>query len=313
MELFENLIVELTTLCNLKCIHCGYKLIKPHQEIDKDYLVDIVLRLKPLGIQTVMFTGGEPTLYSELIEIARFCKQEKLHVKIATNGSNLEPIITLLNEATLDELVISVDAVQPMTYKSIRGRNLLHQIFSFIQGYPQFSNRIHVSYLIQRNNYKELIPFLHQCQSLKIAGVSLLVPHLGGDFTSLIDYTNYRKQVFLSNGEIDEFRNVIGPQLREFYILHPQVFKCSPKHIDALIDYLSNPDTSHFFRSGICSFPLKTIFLYSNGEVSLCPYHPDWKNDFNVLLSDIKTYRMRCVFEGKDRNSYCRHCLEVPL
>lgn len=227
MELFENLIVELTTLCNLKCIHCGYKLIKPHQEIDKDYLVDIVLRLKPLGIQTVMFTGGEPTLYSELIEIARFCKQEKLHVKIATNGSNLEPIITLLNEATLDELVISVDAVQPMTYKSIRGRNLLHQIFSFIQGYPQFSNRIHVSYLIQRNNYKELIPFLHQCQSLKIAGVSLLVPHLGGDFTSLIDYTNYRKQVFLSNGEIDEFQMSLGLNCENsiYYTL-----KCSNAH-----------------------------------------------------------------------------------
>lgn len=313
MDLVKNLIVEVTTLCNLRCIHCGYKMISPYQELDESFFISVIYQLKQHGLQTVMFTGGEPTLYPRLLQIARFCKQEKLYVKIATNGSKLAPILTLLNEAVLDELVISIDAVQSTTYEDIRGKNLLHQIILFVRQHPQFANHVHFSYLVQKKNYHELIPFLNQCQALKIAGVSLLVPHLGNDFTSLIDKTSYRNEVFLSSSEIDEFQKTIAPQLRNFYSAYPRLFLCSLKHIDALIEYLCAPDSSHVFRAGICSLPLQTIFLYSDSKVSLCPYHPDWKTDFNSFLSNIKASRVRCIFEGKTQNSYCRHCLEVPL
>ena len=313
MDTIENLIIELTTLCNLNCIHCGYKMVYPHQAIDKNHLISIIQQLSKRGLASVMFTGGEPTLYPDLIQVARFCKKNGLRVKIATNGSNFPPILTLLDENTLDELVVSVDAVNSKTYESIRGKSVLPKIFNFIEQNSQYTNRFHLSFLFQRSNCKELIPFLHYCKSQNIAKVSILVPHHNGDFTSLIDQKNYCNKVFFSDEEVFVLQNTIAPQLKDFFISNSEMFTCSLRHINALIEYMSNPYDLYSFRTSICSFPLKSIFLYSDGQASLCPYYLNWKMDLNSLLNHLRTLRMRCVFEGKEKHSYCRHCLEVPL
>lgn len=313
METIENLIVELTTLCNLKCIHCGYSLISPHQKIDKNYLVSIILILLDRGLQTVMFTGGEPTLYKDLPELVRFCKQHKLYVKIATNGSRFESIDSLIKEGLLDEIVISVDAVSPETYKSIRGKDVLSHIYSFIEQHNQITNRIHLSFLIQRKNYKEIIPFLEYSKSLNVAKIALLAPHYDSDFTSTLEKNQYRDNMFPNDEEAKELYSLIAPQLKCFYMKNTQLFKCSSKHIDALMEYMCNPDALYNFRTSICSFPLKSLFLYSDGKVSLCPYYPSWKMAWESLYDNIRSHRMQCILNGKEKNGYCRRCLEVPL
>jgi len=261
----------------------------------------------------VMLTGGEPTLYPDLIQVSRFFKQNQLRVKIATNGSNPAVIQSLLEEGALDELVISVDAALPATYEKVRGKNRLTKICRFVERNSQYANRIRLSFLIQRSNYKEIIPFLYWCKSLEIAKISLLVPHYNGDFSSLIELGSYRDKMFLSNEERLEFQNTIVPQLKDFYSNNLGMFTCSQEHMDALIKYVCYPDASYSFRSTICSFPLKSLFLFSDGKASLCPYHPNWKVNLDSLLNDLKAFRMRCVLEGGERASYCRRCLEVPL
>lgn len=311
--MIENLIVELTSLCNLKCIHCGYRSIRPHREINRDCLVSIIKQLKDKGLKTIMFTGGEPTLYPYLQDIILFCKQNLLHVKIATNGSRMESLHPLIQKNLLDEIVISVDAVLPETYKIIRGINNLPQIYDFIERNTHIANRIHFSFLIQSNNYKEVLPFLNRSKSLNIAKVSLLVPHHNGDFTSLVNQQEYNNLVFLSENDAEVLKKTIAPQLKSFYLENPQMFKCSEKHIDALVEYVCNPNSLFNFRTSICSFPLKSLFLYADGQVSLCPYFPNWKIDLNSLIERLIEHRMRCILEGKNNDSYCRKCLEVPL
>ncbi len=313
METIENLIVELTTLCNLKCIHCGYGLIDSHQKIDKNYLISIIIQLLDRGLQQVMFTGGEPTLYHDLPELVRFCKKNKLYVKIATNGSKLESIDSLINEDLLDEIVISVDAVFPETYRSIRGKDGLLHIYQFIEQHYQIANKIHLSFLVQRKNYKEIIPFLERSKSLNVAKIALLAPHYDSDFTSTLEKNHYRDNMFPNDEEAIEIHSLIAPQVKCFYMNNTPLFKCSSKHIDALMEYICNPDTSYNFRNSICSFPLKSLFLYSDGSVSLCPYYPSWKMTWESLYDNIRLHRMKCILKGKEKNGYCRRCLEVPL
>jgi molybdenum cofactor biosynthesis enzyme MoaA len=269
--------------------------------------------LKDKGLKTVMFTGGEPTLHPDFHDIILFCKQNLLHVKIATNGSNMESLYSLIQKNLLDEIVISVDAVIPETYRTIRGKDCLSQIYDFIESYTQFANRIHLSFLIQRKNYKEILPFLNRSKTLNVAKVALLVPHHNGDFTSLVDQQEYKDLMFLSNRETEEFKNVIAPQLKSFYSENPQMFKCSEKHIEALVEYICKPDALYNFRTSICSFPLKSLFLYADGYVSLCPYYSSWKMNEDSLFKNLTELRMKCILKGKEKEGYCRRCLEVPL
>lgn len=311
--MIENLIVELTTLCNLRCIHCGYWSIRPHREIHRDNLFSIIKRLMDIGLKTVMFTGGEPTLYPYLQDIILYCKQNLLYVKITTNGSRIESLYPLIQKNLLDEIVISVDAVQSETFRAIRGKDCLSQIYDFIERNTQISNCIHLSFLIQRNNYKEIIPFLNRSKSLNVAKVALLVPHYNGDFTSLVNQQEYNDMMFLSEREAEDFKTSVAPQLKSFYLENTNMFKCSERHIEALVEYVCKPNALYNFRNSICSFPLKTLFLYADGQVSLCPYYSNWKMDVDSLLKKLKEHRMSCILEGKEEDGYCRRCLEVPL
>ena len=316
MKKIENLIIEITSKCNLKCIHCGYQNIED-AIISVEDIKSIITKCIPLGLKMVMLSGGEPTLYNSLKEILLFCKTVSLKTKIATNGYNLSSIRHLLEENLIDQIIISIDAFNASTYTAIRGVNLLQKIWNDYDELILHREKIHFSFLIQQKNYLELLPFLYKCKQKNVKSISLLVPHLDGDFTGTIPTNSYVKSVFLSELDIDLFKKNISNSLKNFYHNNPEIFSFGPKHIQAIIQYLSAmPEQlrDQTLRTSGCSLPLKTLFIYANKSVRMCPYHNEWTfPNIDDFLKNIQQNRMKAIFTSKERNSYCRYCLEVPL
>lgn len=87
-------IITLNRNCNLRCDFCyakktGYK---KDEYIEYDYLKKIVDFCCDAEVKYVIFTGGEPTLYPELLHILQYikCKKYKMIPTIATNGIKLQ-------------------------------------------------------------------------------------------------------------------------------------------------------------------------------------------------------------------------------
>ena len=93
--MIKYLIIIITTNCNLNCIYCYIgdqkKLVITKYIIDKGLSL-IPNKTAPLHIQ---ITGGEPTLYPELIEYT--CKNIKKHLPMATIG--IQTNATLLDSS----------------------------------------------------------------------------------------------------------------------------------------------------------------------------------------------------------------------
>lgn len=311
MNKIETLFVELTQACNLECLHCGYKDSIEHS-ISYEAVIDAVEKCIPLGLKLVVLTGGEPMLYRELAELLRYCKEKSLKTKLTTNGTRLIHLKPFLKEALLDIVVVSIDASNPKTYIKIRGKDNLSQIWDEYERLSDFHQVFQFSYLIQKSNYTELIPFLNQCADKNVASVSLLVPHFDGDLTHQLKLESYRSTVFLQEEEISLFRECVVPELLEFYKKNTKMFKCSYNNVCAIIEY----STNHLVevRKNICSLPLKTAFMYADGTFRLCPYHKEWGyKSIYELLSSLQKARMNVIFEGSKKTSLCRHCLEVPI
>lgn len=83
----RNLIIEVTRKCNIACAHC-MRGEAENIDLKKEY-IDVLLEQVDY-ISTVTFTGGEPSLHTEIIEyFLDQCKQRKIAVGsfyIATNG-----------------------------------------------------------------------------------------------------------------------------------------------------------------------------------------------------------------------------------
>ncbi|MFQ6105881.1 MAG: tetraether lipid synthase Tes [Candidatus Hydrothermarchaeaceae archaeon] len=116
--------IVLTNRCNLKCWYCffyareGDNIYEPTLEQVRQMLRNLKNE-KPVGANAVQYTGGEPTLRDDLIDIIRLTREEGFdHIQLNTNGIKLakDPEYTeKIRQAGVNTVYMSFDGVTPKT------------------------------------------------------------------------------------------------------------------------------------------------------------------------------------------------------
>lgn len=130
---FHYLRLSITDVCNFKCSYClpdGYQCDTERDFLSVPEIKRIVAGFAQLGTSKIRITGGEPALRKDLPDIIRACKQTVgiTQVALTTNGFNLEHQIESWVAAGLDSLNVSIDSLQPETFKLITGQDKLTSI-----------------------------------------------------------------------------------------------------------------------------------------------------------------------------------------
>ncbi|TCK97744.1 cyclic pyranopterin monophosphate synthase subunit MoaA [Natranaerovirga hydrolytica] len=131
--------VSVTNRCNLKCQYCIPKSMT-YKENEKallslDELYQVIKAYCEIGINKVRITGGEPLVREGIIEwISRVSKLPQIKdLAMTTNGVLLKKYAKDLKEAGLNRLNISLDSLDPDSYKSITGGGQLSSVLEGIQ------------------------------------------------------------------------------------------------------------------------------------------------------------------------------------
>ena len=112
---------ELTYRCNIKCKHC-YIRGDLNNEVSTDEAKKILDNLAESGVLFVTFTGGEPLLRKDFLEIVRHAKKNTFSIRIFTNGTLIdEAMADQLCEIAPQEVGISLYAARPSTHDAITG------------------------------------------------------------------------------------------------------------------------------------------------------------------------------------------------
>jgi cyclic pyranopterin phosphate synthase len=113
--------IALTARCNLKCVYCHHEgEVSRDSEISGEMVVMVARAAADLGMRAIKFTGGEPLFRSDLEDIISQLPKG-LDVSMTTNGILLEDRALSLAEAGLDRVNISLDSLNPATFRSITG------------------------------------------------------------------------------------------------------------------------------------------------------------------------------------------------
>jgi radical SAM protein with 4Fe4S-binding SPASM domain len=88
--------IELTSFCNLTCIHCYLGEKHPTGGLAKDKVFSILDQLKAMGTLQVSFTGGEILSRPDLPEILRYARLNDFSISLLTNN-------TLLTDSLVEE------------------------------------------------------------------------------------------------------------------------------------------------------------------------------------------------------------------
>ncbi len=121
----EYLRLSVTDRCNLRCIYCmaedGVCKLRHGDILSIEELTEIAAASYDLGIRKIRLTGGEPLVRKGILPLCRNIKaiDPAIELDMTTNGSLLSECAQELKEAGVDRLNISLDTLDPDTYRSI--------------------------------------------------------------------------------------------------------------------------------------------------------------------------------------------------
>ena len=128
----SNLRISLTPKCNLSCIYChreGEK--EPEEPLSAAEIAEILKVAEHFGIRSVKFTGGEPMLRTDLLEIIQSVPAG-MESSLTTNGTRLAGLAADLKQAGLRRVNVSIDSLNHETYKKITGTDKLDDVLEGI-------------------------------------------------------------------------------------------------------------------------------------------------------------------------------------
>src|ERR1035437_9297859 len=85
-----SLEIEFSQRCNFRCPYCyGVDKTVSDNELSLEEIRDTILQAKELGARKIIILGGEPMVYSHIMEMIDFIHSHGLDVQMFTNGTNI--------------------------------------------------------------------------------------------------------------------------------------------------------------------------------------------------------------------------------
>jgi uncharacterized Fe-S cluster-containing radical SAM superfamily enzyme len=172
--------VEVTNICNLKCIMCPTHQVKRAKgfmpiELFKDILPEAVqLGIKQIGLHTV----GESVLHPQIDEFIAISKETGIYTYMDTNGNRIAPgLHEKIIDAGLDSLKFSIDASTQEIYEKLRCGGKLDsvienlKIFNRLRKQKKSKMKLYALFIINKINdqyiddFKQLVgPYVDEVE-----------------------------------------------------------------------------------------------------------------------------------------------------
>lgn len=130
-----SLRITITNKCNENCLYCHHDGMDDSQEeMNADEIYRICEIAKNIGVRKIRISGGEPLIRKDIVEIvSKIASLDFDDISITSNGTLLGKYAKDLKEAGLNRVNISLDTLNPETYKKVTTKNLLESAKNGIQ------------------------------------------------------------------------------------------------------------------------------------------------------------------------------------
>lgn len=158
--------LELTLECNMGCKHCFNHGGVPRTEMmTTDEFKDIIYQLKEMEIFSLFFTGGEPTLHPDFLELVTYTDSLDMDLFVLTNGVNVtESLIKKVPRRAY--FVFSLDGID--YHSESRKKITFEDLCTIFELLRTYDVPFLTQYVLQRNNIKDIINTYKWCEENRI-------------------------------------------------------------------------------------------------------------------------------------------------
>ncbi|MEE9936203.1 MAG: 12,18-didecarboxysiroheme deacetylase [Deltaproteobacteria bacterium] len=150
---------NMTRRCNLKCIHCYSSSadIDYPDELTTEEAKKMIEDLAAFGSPVLLFSGGEPLMRADLLELARYATDKGMRAVISTNGTLItRDIAAELKKIGLSYVGVSLDGLQP-THDRFRGRKgAFEKAIDGIRNCREAGIKVGLRFTVNRHNVADV-------------------------------------------------------------------------------------------------------------------------------------------------------------
>ncbi len=310
--------------CNARCAMCGLgnyiENCNEERKIEMSYsqIEKLLLDLKDMGCQGVTFSGGEPTLRKDMLQIVEYASKKcNMNVSLNTNAYVLEKeLVNEYIEAGLNNITISILSPDDAVNDRLMGlkNGLLHtkKLISYINNIKKGKVNIYVNTVVLTQNIDtfHLFPkFLskYAINNLNLSPTSILTEWDEWTATDINLKPTIEQIIVLKKKTIPYINSFNFP----FVVKDP--FAEEVEEIEKNLNVVFND------RSKKCFVPWFHSVIQSNGDVIPCCYAPDDYIMGNVndnSIDKIWNEQKYILFRKKCKlctMKMCQSCIQYQL
>lgn len=192
--------LSITDACNMSCKYCSVR--EMHGKISSKNLTTsqwkkIISDLASWGVFQIGFTGGEPTLRKDLVELAQHVTNQGCVFNLTTNGWNLNKnLIKKLVEAGMRQCQVSLDSHIEEIHNELRGKYSYQRVLKSIKFMQEEGVAVGIDCVVSKKNINTMLEFINWIKEKNIPYLTLIKLKKGSlpleNYLSLVfDYQEY--------------------------------------------------------------------------------------------------------------------------
>jgi MoaA/NifB/PqqE/SkfB family radical SAM enzyme len=310
LERLPILVLEPHNRCNCRCVMCDIWKIADAREIGAAELGRHLADIERLGVEWVVFTGGEPLMHSDLFQLSTMLRGRGIRTTILSNGLLLEPNAARIVEAT-DEVIVSLDGPAkihdeirrvPGAFESLAAG--VGAIRRLAPGFP-----IGARCTVQSGNAAHLRATVQAARDMGLRSVSFLAADLSSTaFNRPVEWPARRQsavapELAALESEMDSL--IAGYPADGFILESPEKLRRIVGHFRA--HYGLAPHVAPR-----CNAPWVSAVVESNGDVRPCFFHAVIGNTAGTTLGAVLNGAQAVAFREGLRiadNPTCQRCV----
>jgi len=304
------LVVEPHNRCNCRCVMCDIWKRTDAREISEAELARHIDDIVALGVQHVVFTGGEPLMHSDLFRLAAPLRARGMRITLLSTGLLLaRDAARIVN--SIDEAIVSLDGPREVHDAIRRVPGAFDRLAEGVGALQARAAEFPVSArcTVHARNAPHLRATVAAARSMGLRSSSFLAADLDSTaFDRPLTWPEARKAAIAP--ELSALEREIECLIAEYpadgFILEaPQKLRRIAAHFRACQGLESH-------AAPRCNAPWVSAVWESNGDVRPCFFHPPVGNTAHGTLAQIVNGPAAVAFRESldvNENAICRRCV----
>jgi len=181
---------NVTRACNLKCVHCYARAVDRtyERELDHEQGLSLIDDMAAFGAPVVLFSGGEPLMRPDLVELANYAVSKGMRAVISTNGTLIsKDKARELKKVGLSYVGVSLDGMEEVNDRFRGRKGAFKDAMAGIMNCQEAGLKVGLRFTINRMNAAEVPRIFDLLEEYRIPRVCFYHLVYAGRGSNLID------------------------------------------------------------------------------------------------------------------------------